>query len=163
MNKHLLLALIAIPMIAGCDSNGSSSTQAVSNSQTVDPVIDSTSTDIGPTSDSSDPNFSVVTNTAPEMEWETHKFTCEIEGESLGQTTVDNPDTYSTIATGLDPNPRVFSTSRWREEYEDTKYKFGPEHTLPHDGDGTVRLLATGTLQVKCGRIGDVHTVTLGY
>jgi hypothetical protein len=59
MNKHLLLALIAIPLIAGCEANGSSSTQAEGTYE------DSTSTDIGPSSDSGDPNFSNVVNTAP--------------------------------------------------------------------------------------------------
>ena len=71
MNKHLLLALIAIPLIAGCDSNGSGSTQQANNDDS------SVGTDIGPVSDSSDPNFSNVINTAPaltleqiEIEWE---------------------------------------------------------------------------------------------
>ena len=71
MNKHLLLALIAIPLIAGCDSNGSGSTQQANNEDS------SVGTDIGPVSDSSDPNFSNVINTAPaltleqiEIEWE---------------------------------------------------------------------------------------------
>jgi hypothetical protein len=92
MNKHLLLALIAIPLIAGCEANGSSSTQAgapVDDSVASDigeaSVDDSVASDIGEASvddsvasdieeapgddttpDSSDPNFSVVVNTAPE-------------------------------------------------------------------------------------------------
>jgi len=155
MTRILLLALIAAPLMSGCDAENTSSSQSINNSQTTVPSLDSASSDIGPTSDTSGPSVSVVNTTISEMKWETYTYIC-----TDGLYSVPDPP-HHVVATGVDPNPRIFVSTVKREEWDEGWGNSGPAST-GMDG-ASQRILADGTLETKCGRIGDIITITLGY
>lgn len=122
MNKHLLLALIAIPLIAGCESNGSSSTQQANN----DDIL--AEADIGPVSDSSAPNFSVVTNTEPGIILDRVVY-------DLMREDCDHPSAGpKTIEIDVPPITQIVSVNvYWEALYESGKIKSGIEPILFDD------------------------------
>jgi hypothetical protein len=159
MNRILLLALIAAPLMSACDAENPSSSQPMNNLQPLVPYEDSASSDIGPTSDTSGASVSVVNTTISEMDWETHTHTCQkVDDEHWSS---GEPDTYSTIATGLDPNPRVFSVTKTREYCPD----HADECEIRTNNATTDKpyLTQNGILRVTCDEIGVAYTVTLGY
>jgi hypothetical protein len=138
MNKLLLLALLFIPLIAGCEANSTGSAQAG------EPVDDSVASDIGPAPDSGDPNFSIVTNTAPVIEWKVIHYECKTTED-------EDTSTPEVIATGIDWNPIVITGSRY--PLQTTKAYMLTNATLDSNGN----------LAIQGCVIGDKGTVVLGY